>query len=164
MLSYLFNEHRHAPADSLTSEFGLWASRFVFIAAVQLAYYCDRQSPRDVIRTCPLFVGEGIGKSSILRNLLPQEHLNWYNGGFIVSNDPLRMVEQTNGMVICECAELAGINERTIDVWKAFVTNRRNRTRMKFRRDARSYPQRAVIIDTTNRMRFFAVGRRWVAA
>lgn len=158
MLSYLFNEHRHARADSLTSEFGLWASRFVFIAAVQLAYYCDRQSPRDVIRTCPLFVGEGIGKSSILRNLLPQEHLNWYNGGFIVSNDPLRMVEQTNGMVICECAELAGINERTIDVWKAFVTNRRNRTRMKFRRDARSYPQRAVIIDTTNRMRFLPLG------
>ena len=159
MLSKLFNEHRDSPVGSLTSEFGLWASRFVFIAAVQLAYYFDSQSPRDVIRTRPLFVGgKGIGKSSMLRNLLPQEYPEWFHGGFIVTNDPLRMVEQTNGIVICECAELAGITERTIDVWKAFVTNKRNYLRMKFSPDARSYPQRAVIIGTTNRTRFLPLG------
>lgn len=159
MLVNLFNEHRDAPADSLTSTFGLWASRFPFIAAVQLAYFYDSQAPRDVIRTRPLFVGgKGIGKSSMLKNLLPPDYPEWYNGGFIVANDPLRMVEQTNAVVICECAELAGMTERNIDVWKAFATNRRNRTRMKYRPNVRSYPQRAVIIGTTNRTRFIPLG------
>ena len=154
MLSNLYTEHRHASRNSLTSDFGRWASRFPFIAAVQMAYYPTSFDPADQIDTRPMFVGgKGIGKSKMLRSLLPPDQPDWFSGGFVVSNNMKQMVEQTMGLVICECAELAGLSRGNLKTWMAFSTSKGTRIRLAYRQDAENYIQRAVLIATTNDLR-----------
>ena len=153
MLATLFSEHPQAPRNSLKTEFGKWASRFPFIAAVQKAFYADSWEPDDQISTRPLFVGsKGIGKSKMIANFLPQER-RWINENFIITSSVKKMVEGSSGMVFCECADMAGLTRKNLTTWMAFVTSQRTRERLTWRPDPENYLQRAIFIGTTNDLR-----------
>ena len=153
ILHHLFEEHSHSPVDSLKSDFGKWASRFMFIASVQRAFYPDSWEPKDQIHTKPLFVGEqGIGKSSLIASILPANK-GWVNSNFMISDRIADMIFRSNGMVICECAEMAGLTAKNLTTWMAFLTSRHSRDRLVWRKNADNYVQRSIFVGTTNELR-----------
>ena len=153
LLARTFMEHRFSPVNSLTSEFGKWASRFPFIAAIQLAYMAGSPNPKDQIHTRPLLVGaSGIGKSQYLKSLLPHNK-GWFTDSFTVSEDEKKMVEVLLGCVIAEWSEMTGLTPKSLLKWKAFSTSSSSRVRLAYREDAENYIRNVVIIGTTNDLR-----------
>ena len=147
MLRTLFpNEHPWMPKGYIKSERVRWASRFPFIAATHIAY----KFGYPLIEKYPLFVGRpAIGKSQMLRNLLPFEHPSWFNGTLTLHSTK-RLVEDTQGAIIAEWMDCHGLSPKTFDIMVDFLRAKRHTWRRPYGKEPRIYDQLTVIIGTAN--------------
>ena len=151
LLSKLFNNHPACKEYTLDSRFGHWASNFLTLAPIQQAYLHSSYDTRDQIDTRPLFVGDKwIGKSKMLRTLIPHDKQQWFNPAFTITRNHRDMVEQVVGCIMVEASELAGLNGSMVERWKSFSTAKVDRVRLAYRKDAVNHPRLAIIIGTTN--------------
>lgn len=92
---------------------------------------------------------EGIGKSTLLRNLGGR----WYNDSFVTVEGKEAM-EQLAGAWIIEIAELAGLRKAEVASVKAFVSKQEDIFRAAYARRTKSRPRQCVFFATTNESDF----------
>ena len=142
----------HYLADVFGAELNaltVWAAQFLVLGPIQRSY-----QPGCKLDEMPVFVGDqGIGKSTLLRALLPEPHQSeWFADGLNLSSDPKTRAESLQGRVIVECGEMAGSNRAELESLKAFITRQDDGSvRLSYRRDPETTLRRCVIVGTTNR-------------
>ena len=100
-----------------------------------------------------LFGKQGIGKSSVIRQLLPPEmHAAWFVDSFDFTLSNKEQTEALLGRVLVENSELAGIHGSDLNRLKATVTRTHLAgTRMAYERHVQDFPRRDFIIGSTDR-------------
>ena len=127
----------------------LWAAQFPLIGSIQRAY-----EPGSKLDEMPVFVGaQGIGKSTLLRAILPTEHrAAWFADGLQLSDHTKIRAEALQGRVIVEASEMAGSNKAELESLKSFITRQDDgAVRLSYRRNPETMLRRCVIVGTTNR-------------
>ena len=92
--------------------------------------------------------GQGIGKSSILSKICPDTR--YYTDSIPGFKKDRQFVEAIEGKLICETAELVGLNKSEIEDMKACISSQVDRTRMAYNGKTEDYPRRCVFVGTTN--------------
>ena len=122
-----------------------WVQRAILIGIVQKVY----RDPQPC-RIIPVLRGEGgIGKTTLVTELIPKEFRCMF-GQFQVNSEKSEMVGAIKGKFLCEAGELAGMNDSRVSIFKAFIGNAVNTTRLKYEADFQDYANTAFIIGTTN--------------
>ena len=141
--------------DFITDVFGaerdpltMWAAQFLVIGPIQRAY-----EPGAMMDEMPVLVGnQGIGKSTLLRSLLPPDQPQWFADGLHLAADPKTRAESLLGRVIVECGEMAGSTRAELNSLKAFITRQDDgAVRLAYRRNPETMLRRCIIVGTTNR-------------
>ena len=133
------------PGDELAA----WASRFLLLGAVQRT----RQPGTKLDETPVLVGGQGIGKSTALRWLLPtgQWGDRWFCDGLHLAADPKQRAESLQGRVVVEVSEMAGSSRADLESLKAFLSRTDDGSvRLSYRHNPESSPRRAILCGTTN--------------
>lgn len=147
MLRTLFpNDHPWMPKGHVKSEHVSSASRFLFIAPTDIAY----KFGYPPIEKYPLLAGaSGIGKSQMLRNLLPPEHSGWFNGTLSL-HSTRRLVEDTQGAIIAEWSDCHGLSPKHMSIMTDFLRAKRHTYRRPYGKEPKIYDQLTVVIGTRN--------------
>ena len=147
MLSKLFIDPKREISGSEDMELVSWASRYPFIGSIQRTY-----KPGCELREIPILIGkQNIGKSSLLRNLFPQEfQADWFSDDLSFRTDSKGRIESTLGKVLIEWNELEGINKSAFSTLKSFISSTSDTIRLAYRRDPETINRRFVIVGTTN--------------
>ena len=127
----------------------LWAAQFLLLGPIQRAF-----EPGAKIDELPVLVGtQGIGKSTLLRCILPEHHrAAWFADGLHLAADPKNRAEALLGRVIVEASEMAGSNRAELESLKAFITRQDDgAVRLAYRRNPETMLRRCIIVGTTNR-------------
>ncbi len=97
-----------------------WASGAVLTTAV---WRC--KSPGYQQDVVPILIGDqGIGKSTFLRVLLPEDRDEWFGDGLSLTSDDKVRVEATQGRVIVEISEMTGSTKADLEQIKAYLSRR----------------------------------------
>ena len=131
------------------SQLALWAAQFLVLGPIQRAY-----DPGAKLDEMPVLVGDqDIGKSTLLRCLLPSAHrAAWFADGLHLADDPKSRAEALLGRVIVEASEMAGSNRAELESLKAFITRQDDgAVRLSYRRNPETMLRRCIIVGTTNR-------------
>ena len=126
-----------------------WVAQFPFVGTIQRAY-----NPGAKLDEMPVLTGaQGIGKSALLRSILPSEYRDdWFADGLHLASDPKTRAEALQGRVIVEASEMAGSNRAELESLKAFITRQDDgAVRLSYRRNPEKMQRRCVIIGTSNR-------------
>ena len=127
------------------SELNIWGQRAIPIGIVQKAYR-DRQACRVI----PVLRGEkGIGKTTIVTELIPEDFRCMF-GQFQVNSRKAEMVGAIRGKFLCEAGELAGMKDSRVSIFKAFIGNEMNTSRLPYEADFLDYENTAFIVGTSN--------------
>ena len=130
-------------ADETDIDLVRWASRFIFLGAVWRTYV-----PGCELDEMPILVGPGgIGKSKALKWMFP-ERTQWFTDRFDFLDNEQKQTEKLMSVVIAENSEMAGIRRADIRHLKAAVTSTGATTRLSYRKNARHYPRRCIIVGT----------------
>ncbi len=98
-----------------------------------------------------LIGGQGIGKSTYLRALLPDDRDEWFGDGLSLISDDKARVEATLGRVIVEMSEMAGSTRADREQMKAYISRRNDSgVRLAYRRDPEDMPRRFALAATSN--------------
>ena len=124
-----------------------WVSRSILMVACLRAI-----NPGLKHDTIPVLIGpQGIGKSTALAWLFPEEHRNqWFSDGLKLSADEKRRVEALQGTVIVEVAEMTGATKADIESLKAFLSRTIDHVRLAYRRNPEHYSRLCSIVGTAN--------------
>ena len=108
----------------------------------------------------PVISGEqGIGKTTFLRVLGFEK---WY--GELSSFDPKIAIEEISGKWLVEINEMGATNKQALEAQKSFLSGCYTRTRLAYRRNAKSYARQCVFTATTNLIEYLkdsTGNRRW---
>ena len=127
------------------SELNRWISRAIMIGIVQKAYK-DKQAYRII----PVLRGEqAIGKTTLVRELIPEPFRCMF-GQFTVNSKKADMVGAIKGKFLCEAGELAGMNDSRVSIFKAFIGNQSNTSRLPYEAEFQDYENTAFIVGTSN--------------
>ena len=127
-----------------TSPLNRWAQRAIAIGVVQ-NLYGDLQPCRVI----PVLRGEkGIGKTTMVRNLIPKE-FKYHYGQFFVQRYA-EMVSSLRNKFVVEFSELDGLTDAKVTTFKAFIGNDETTARLSYQRNHLDYPITSVIIGTIN--------------
>ena len=133
--------HNYFAADDtpLTREI----SRIVLTAAVKRVF-----EPGCKFDECLVMVGnEGIGKSTAIKIMAGE----WFSDSLPLGADPKETVEQTEGVWLCESAELVGNTPAKIHDIKAFLSRQEDGPfRKAWGRESSKRPRQFIPIATTN--------------
>lgn len=133
--------------DAVHSELTKWASRYLFLGAVERAYRPGSKHDTMVILVGP----QGIGKSGLLRSVLPPEHPEWFSDSLDLSRPLKERVEATLGRVLIECSELVGMRRADVERVKAFVSAQDDGTvRLAWRKNPETMLRRFTMWGTSN--------------
>ena len=124
-----------------------WASFYLCLGPIQRTY-----EPGCPLREIPILIGpQGIGKSRLLRSLLPEDQPDWFSDSLCVSEPSQKRLEAILGRVICELSELTGFRRAELEALKAFISRCDDgATRLSYRRDPETALRRCVLVGTTN--------------
>lgn len=96
-----------------------------------------------------ILVGDqGIGKSSLLLKICPD--IKYYTDSIPHFKKDKLFVEAIEGKLICETAELVGLNKCEIEDMKATISSQVDRTRSAYAHKTLDFPRRCVFVGTTN--------------
>lgn len=152
-LSKIFIDCFGVPDSQYSREVGLkffvGAVRRVFIPAAKMDYI-------------PVLVSEeGLGKSRFVRRMAKL----WGSDTFYTFNGSKEAYEQLRGVWIMEIPELNGIQNRSTNSRKAFVTKGEDRYRSAYLKYTKTYKRQCVFIASSNDVVFLddpsEDGRRW---
>ena len=124
-----------------------WASRFLLLGAVWRTY-----RPGTKLDEMPVLIGgQGIGKSTALRELLPPEHPEWFSDGLRLAADDKVRAEALQGRVIVEAAEMAGSTRAERESLKSFLSRTDDGSvRLAYRQNPETALRRCVMAGTSN--------------
>jgi len=126
-----------------------WASRYMAIAPIQRAY-----EPNCELKQMPVLAGDtDIGKSSFVKHFVPPLYSRWFNGGLSL-RDRKEFTESLAGTVICEIAELAGIDRNDLEAVKSMLTDYSPQVRQAYGRKPTRWVRRDAIVATVDRKQF----------
>ena len=130
--------------DDLT----LWVMQAPIVGAIERAY-----TPGAKIDQMPVLIGgQGLGKSALVRSLLPPEYPAWAGEGLDLAAYPKERAEALQGRVIVEVSEMAGANRAELQSMKAFISRQDDgNVRLAYRRNPEPTPRRAVLVGTADR-------------
>ena len=142
LLDSVFEVHEGQDQDLVA-----WISGAVLTTAV---WRCKEPGyKQDVVPV--LIGGQGIGKSTFLRSLLPDARDEWFGDGMSFSSDDKARVEATQGRVIVEISEMTGATRADVEQIKAYISRRDDGVvRLSYRRDPEAMPRRFALAGTTN--------------
>jgi len=125
-------------------ELAKFAVKSIMLGAVKRTY--EPGAKHDLV---VILVGkQGIGKSTFVRELLPDPEL--YGEGLNFAADDGRKVEALLGNVIVESSELRGTTRADVDAMKAFITRQVDEHRLAYRRNKSRIGRQAIIVGTSN--------------
>ena len=124
-----------------------WASTYLCLGAVQRAF-----EPGCLLREIPILISpQRAGKSSLLSNLLPPEHPDWFSDSISMADPTQKRVESMLGRVIVELSELTGFARAELESLKSFISRRDDgATRLAYRRDPEVALRRSILVGTSN--------------
>ena len=127
------------------TELNRWAGRYIPIGAIQRTFF-----PGCKLDEILVLVGkQGIGKSALLRRILPEAA--YFSDGLNFNGSARERVESLLGYVIVEASEMAGISRAKIDSLKAFISRAEDGSvRLAYRRNKDVLPRRCIIVGTSN--------------
>ena len=122
-----------------------WASQFLVLGAVQRTL-----EPGCKLDEMVVLIGkQKLGKSALLRNLLPES--SYFSDGLNLAGQNKERVESILGSVIVEAAELTGLSRAALDSLKAFISRQDDGSvRLAYRRNQEPTERRCIIVGTTN--------------
>ena len=131
-------------ADGLLTR---WAGFYLTVGPCQRTY-----EPGCPLREIPILIGpQGIGKSRLLRCLLPPDQPDWFSDSLCVSEPSQKRVESMLGRVIVELSELTGFRRAELESLKAFISRQDDgATRLSYRRDPETALRRCILVGTSN--------------
>ena len=130
------------------TEISLWVSQFLFLGPIQRAY-----KPGAKLDEMPVLVGsQGIGKSALLRSILPPEFPEFFADNLDLAGDKKQRIETLQGRVLVEASEMAGSTRAELQSLKSFATAQDDgNVRLAYRRNPEPSPRRCVIVGTADR-------------
>ena len=133
--------------DQNPPELVIWASRFPVMGAVWRTLH-----PGAKLDEMPVLVGaQGIGKSTLLRLLLPDDAHNWFSDGLTLTATDREVAETLAGRVIVEVSEMVGLRRAEIGRLKTVLSRTDDGYhRGAYARHAETRLRRCVIVGTTN--------------
>ena len=128
-------------------ELVLWASRFPVMGAVRRTLY-----PGEKLDEMPVLIGaQGIGKSTFLRRLVPEDAHTWFSDGLTLTSTDREVAETLAGRVIVEVSEMVGLRRAEIERLKTMLSRTNDGYhRSAYARHAETRLRRCVIVGTTN--------------
>lgn len=124
-----------------------WVSKQCFVSIIARAL-----EPGVLIRTSPVLVGQTeIGKSAIVREMLPEQFQKYFTDDFSFKYDSKRMIEQIVGTLIVEISEMDGaafINQT--ETMKGFLTRREDKYRIPYATAPKTIKRTNAFIGTAN--------------
>lgn len=129
-------------------ELAKWAGKFLCLGSVWRT-----MQPGTKLDEMPVLVGpRGIGKSTIARMMLPNDHPEWFSDSLDLAAPPRERAESLLGRVIVEISEMAGATRAKNDSLKAFLSRTDDGShRLAYRRDPETLLRRSVFIGTADR-------------
>ena len=124
-----------------------WAGAYLTLGGVQRTY-----DPGCQLRQIPILIGaQGIGKSRLLRSLLPEDQPDWFSDSLCVSDPSKTRLEAILKRVIVELSELTGFRRAELESLKAFISRTDDgATRLAYRRDPETALRRCILVGSTN--------------
>jgi hypothetical protein len=135
----LWIKYVHATDDAYHRE----TARLMMVAAVARIF-----EPGAKFDFCTVLEGlQGKRKSTLIRIL--GRH-RWFGDPDFDFTDQKKMVENMQGVWICEAPELTGFKPSEVRRIKSFISRQTDRVRLAYEARAAEYPRQSVIIATTN--------------
>ena len=124
-----------------------WVSQFLLLGPIQRGY-----EPGSKLDEMPVLWGaQGIGKSALLRALLPPEQGSWFCDSLNLTSDTKTRAEALQGRVIVEVSEMTGARQADLENLKTFISQQDDGTvRFAYRRDPETMLRRCVLAGTSN--------------
>jgi len=135
--------------ETLSKELVEWASRYLYLGAVQRTFEPGCGLDEIVILKSE---AQGIGKSSFVElSLPPNDRPLWFTSQLRLSDDPKRKAEAIKGRVVVEVAELSGLRRAALEDLKSYLTARDDgAVRLAYRQDEMPLPRKCVFVGTNN--------------
>lgn len=130
------------------SELVAWVGQFLFVGPVYRTYH-----PGAKLDEVPVLIGgQGMGKSTALRKLLPPWGADdWFADGLSLAATDKEVGEAVENRVIVEISEMAGIRRAELERLKSWISRTNDGYfRRAYARYAVSAPRRCIIVGTTN--------------
>ena len=126
-----------------------WASTALLLGPVQRAYEAGCKLDESVV----LIGAQGIGKSSLLSNLLPASEPDWFSDSLSMTDNQQKRVESLQGRVLVEMSDLQGFTKADMQSMKSFLSRRDDGSvRLSFRRNPETMLRRCVLVGTSDRV------------
>ena len=125
-----------------------WAATSLCLGAVQRCFEPGCKLDEVVV----LIGAQGIGKSSLLSNLLPPTEPDWFSDSLIMTDNLQKRVESLQGRVLVELSDLQGFTKADMQSMKSFITRKDDGSvRLSFRRNPETSLRRCVLVGTSDR-------------
>ena len=125
-----------------------WASTALVLGPIQRTFEPGCKLDEVVV----LIGGQGLGKSSIINHLLPQNEPGWFSDSLSMSDNQQKRVESLQGRVLCEMSDLQGFTKADMQSLKSFITRRDDGSvRLSYRRNPETMMRRCVLVGTSDR-------------
>ena len=125
-----------------------WASTYLCLGPIQRCF-----EPGCKLDEIPILIGaQGIGKSSLLSNLLPASEPDWFSDSLSMTDSLQRRVESLQGRVVVELSDLQGFRKADLESMKAFITRCDDGSvRLAFRRNPELALRRCVLVGSSDK-------------
>ena len=133
--------------DVPLDELSMWASSYLVIGVIQRT-----MQPGCKLDEIPVLIGpQDIGKSALLRCLLPPDMPDLFGDGLRWDASDKVMVEAVTGRAIVEVSEMAGRRRAEIEHIKSFVSRQDDgHVRLSYALSPEPLPRRFILVGTTN--------------
>ena len=140
--------------DALIEAFGLedtdfnrWVGRYLYLGMIERVI-----NPGCQMDYCVILKGSGgIGKSTFIKNLLPEHMQEYVNTNFQIQDNTRSMYMSLEKRMVCEFGELHGLNRAQMENVKTIITNRVDTWDRKNVKYTEQVPRSCIIIGTTDK-------------
>lgn len=123
-----------------------WASKLIFLSVIQRVF-----EPGCEQRVTPFLIGNpGIGKSSLVRFLLPQAFKKYFSDNLSFTQNHKERIEQTSNHLLIEIGELGGFSRADRNDLKAYLTRQIDIVRFAYEKQIKPMPRKFALIGTGN--------------
>ena len=125
-----------------------WASSHLVLGPIARTFEPGKKLDQMVT----LCGDQGIGKSTLIRLLLPPDQPDWFSDSLNLAASTKERAESLLGRVIVEASEMGGINRAELESLKAFITRQDDgNVRLSYARRPATMLRRCIIVGTADR-------------